>query len=59
MVIHTTFTSLTVKGGKTVIQLELDQNDLDAIPELSTLVDHYVITDISTAQSSLEFENVS
>lgn len=51
--VSATFANLNIKAGKTVLQFELDQTDVDLLPELSKITGARVHIGISTAQQEL------
>ena len=53
--VSATFANLNIKAGKTVLQFELDQTDVDLLPELSKITGARVHISISTAQQELVY----
>ena len=53
--VSVTFANLNIKAGKTVLQFELDQTDVDLLPELSKITGARVHISISTAQQELVY----
>ena len=53
--VNATFSNLNIKSGKAVLQFELDQTDVDLLPELSKITGARVHISISTAQQELVY----
>lgn len=47
------FDKMTIAGGKVTLQMTLDQDEADEVPDLSTMTGQDVVLDMSTAQATI------